>query len=333
LAGVKDSSGKDQGLLILLLGDGRQLLSLTGVALLVSGCFAIFLAMRREFLPHDVAFLGMNGEQLCRFAGCRIVGFMFHDRVAFGGTLIAVAILYLWLAAGPLREGERWAWWAFAVSGCAGFISFLAYLGYGYLDTWHGTATLALLPVFLMGLLRTSKDARVRPCRTSALGRDASAILRTGRCLLLATAAGVIAAGATILAVGMTIVFVPQDLQFMGLDRDALQAISPRLIPLIAHDRAGFGGGLVATGILLVFCVWYAPPGRAYREAILAAGLAGFGCAIGVHYAEGYMDMSHLAPAIIGALIFLTGAACEVIDARRNPDSISVRTLNGRNLS
>src|SRR2546425_3340557 len=140
LAGVKDSSGKDQGLLILLLGDGRQLLSLTGVALLVSGCFAIFLAMRREFLPHDVAFLGMNGEQLCRFAGCRIVGFMFHDRVAFGGTLIAVAILYLWLAAGPLREGERWAWWAFAVSGCAGFISFLAYLGYGYLDTWHGDA-------------------------------------------------------------------------------------------------------------------------------------------------------------------------------------------------
>ena len=93
---VADSSKTDQGLLYLIIGDGSVLLTLTGVGLLVSGCFAIFLAMRREFLPHDVAFLGMNGEQLCRFAGCRIVGFMFHDRVAFGGTLIAVAILYLW---------------------------------------------------------------------------------------------------------------------------------------------------------------------------------------------------------------------------------------------
>jgi len=301
-----------------MVGDGVPLLMLTGVALLVSGCFAIFLAARHEFLPHDVAFLGINGAELCRFADCRIVGFMFHDRVAFGGTLIAVAILYLWLAAGPLREGERWAWWAFAISGCAGFLSFLAYLGYGYLDTWHGTATLALLPVFFIGLIRTSKLTRVRSRRTSALGPHASAILRAGRCLLLASAGGLVAAGTTILTVGMTVVFVPQDLQFMGLDRDALGSISPRLIPLIAHDRAGFGGGLVATGILVGFCVWYAPVGRAYREAMFAAGLAGFGCAIGVHYVEGYTDMTHLAPAIIGALIFLTGTACEFIDARRS---------------
>jgi hypothetical protein len=120
----------------------------------------------------------------------------------------------------------------------------------------------------------------------------------------------------------MTVVFVPQDLKFMGLDRDALREISPRLIPLIAHDRAGFGGGLVATGILLAFCVWYASPSRAYRQATFAAGLAGFGCAIGVHYIEGYTDVTHLAPAILGAFIFLSGTACEVIDARRG---LSVR--------
>ena len=48
------------------------------------------------------------------------------NRLAFGGALIAVAVLFLWLAAGPLREGERWAWWAFAISGCAAFLSFLA---------------------------------------------------------------------------------------------------------------------------------------------------------------------------------------------------------------
>ena len=86
-----------------LVEDGRPLLSLTGIALLLSGAFAVFLAVRREFLPHDIAFLGMSADELCRFADCRVVRFMFHDRVAFGGTLIAVAILYLWLAAVPLR--------------------------------------------------------------------------------------------------------------------------------------------------------------------------------------------------------------------------------------
>jgi len=121
--------------------------------------------------------------------------------------------------------------------------------------------------------------------------------------LLLATSGGLIAAGITILIAGMTIVFVPQDLHFMGLDRDALAAISPRLIPLIAHDRAGFGGGLASTGILIAFCAWFAASTRAFRQAILAAGLVGFGTAIGVHYVEGYTDFTHLAPAIAGAVI------------------------------
>src|SRR5690242_13728440 len=98
-------SNSDVGLLELLLDDGRPLLCVTAAGLLTSGLFAIFLAARREFLPHDVAYLGMDASQLCRIADCRIVGFMFHDRVSFGGTLIAIAILYLWLAADPLRRG------------------------------------------------------------------------------------------------------------------------------------------------------------------------------------------------------------------------------------
>jgi len=34
------------------------------------------------------------------------------------------------------------------------------------------------------------------------------------------------------------------------------------LIPLIAHDRAGFGGGLCCTGLTVFFCVWCARPSR-----------------------------------------------------------------------
>ena len=80
-----------RGFLRELVGDGRPALGLTAVVLFLSGAFAIFLAIRREFLPQDITFLGMTAKDLCAIADCRIVRFMFHDRVAFGGTLIAVA--------------------------------------------------------------------------------------------------------------------------------------------------------------------------------------------------------------------------------------------------
>ena len=114
----------DRGLFREVIGDGRPALTLTAVMLFLSGAFAVFLSVRREFLPHDVAFLGMTAEALCGIVECRIVRFMFHDRVAFGGTLISVAALYLWLASFPLRHGHAWAWWAFFGSGVLGFGQF-----------------------------------------------------------------------------------------------------------------------------------------------------------------------------------------------------------------
>jgi hypothetical protein len=187
---------REASLLEGLIEDGRPLLLLTAVALLLSGTFAIFLAARREFLPHDIAYLGMSADQLCLIADCRVVRFMFHDRVAFGGALIAIAVLYAWLIAFPLRSGARWAWWALTISGAFGFASFLAYLGYGYLDTWHGAATVALLPIFLLGLWRTRRLRRqaIPGWLRSAEGRAASAMSRLGRWGLIATGAGMLAA-------------------------------------------------------------------------------------------------------------------------------------------
>jgi len=223
----------DRGLIAALVDDGRPLLVLTAMALLASGGFAVFLAVRREFLPHDVAFLGMTATELCAIAECRIVGFMFHDRVAFGGTLIAIAILYLWLALFPLRQRLAWAWWSFCASGVLGFGSFLAYLSYGYLDSWHGTATLFLLPLFIGGLILT-RPLAVSPSTgwlTSDEGRRASTSMRAGRWLLVATGAGIALAGMVILYLGSTEVFVAEDLGFMGVTRAALDTANARLVP------------------------------------------------------------------------------------------------------
>jgi len=297
----------DPGLFETLLGDGRSLFKLTAFALVTSGGFAIFQAATGQFLPHDTAFLGMTSQQLCSLRGCRIVHFMIHDRISFGGVLIAIAVMYLWLAEVPLKRGEGWAWWALAASGGAGFLSFLSYIGYGYLDSWHGAATLVLLPIFLAGLWKTRK-LRVGQA-PMPVPRPGGTRYRLGRLLLLAATVGIAAAGLTIMAVGATSVFVPTDLEFMGITPAELHAINARLVPLIAHDRAGFGGALVSCGVAMFFAVFFGRPSKSLWQALATSGAFGFVTAIGIHPVIGYTNVSHLAPAVLGALVFATGMA------------------------
>jgi hypothetical protein len=236
---------------------------------------------------------------------------MFHDRVAFGGTLIAIGLLYLWLVTFPLQASEAWAWWTLLLSGLVGFASFLTYLGYGYLDIWHGVATLFLLPCFVAGLIKTYPTLAPPKSFRSLLqpGVYLPWLSRAGlgRLALLGTALGLVSAGLTIMLVGMSVVFVPQDLIYMGVVPPDLQAISPRLIPLIAHDRAGFGGGLCSAGIAMLFSIWCSRPSKSLWQVLALAGLAGFGCALGVHFAVAYTDFIHLLPAYLGALVYGAG--------------------------
>ena len=310
----------NRSLLHALLSDGRPLLLFTGLALVLSGLFALFLSITGHFLPHDVKFLGMTERDLCAINQCRIVHFMFHDRVSFGGVLIAIGSLYMWLAEFPLKSREPWAWWTLLISGIVGFASFLTYLGYGYLDSWHGLATLLLLPCFTLGLILsfpTLHQPRSPRCllaippivprqdRNSAFSPLTRHTL--GRLFLYATALGLIGGGLTIMTVGMTVVFVPQDLTYMGMTASELHAINPRLVPLIAHDRAGFGGGVAVTGILLFFSTHCARPNPSLWQVLCLSSAVGFACAIGVHPLIGYTDWFHLLPAILGALFMTLG--------------------------
>jgi len=281
--------------------------------LLGSGIFALVLAGTVKLLPYDVAYLGMTMNDLCARNACRIVHFMAHDRVSWGGSMISIGTLYAWLGAVPLRRGEAWAFWTTILSGLIGFGSFLTYLGYGYLDVWHGRATLALLPIFVLGLVLSFRELR-GPRGPGVLLRLGAKAWRyspagLGRLALSFTAFGMIAGGLTIMGVGMTRVFVPQDLEFIGMTVAELSALSPRLVPLIAHDRAGFGGGLCSTGITVMACVWYGarPGARSLWRSLLLAGGVGFATAIGIHPLVGYTSFIHLAPAYAGVLAFAIG--------------------------
>jgi dihydroorotate dehydrogenase len=310
---------------------GAALVAFTGFALIAGGLLALALAATRGVLPPDERYLGLTFAQLCAYDDCRVAHFMVHDRFSFAGALVATGLMYQWLGRVPLRRGEPWAFWTLALSGAVGFASFLTYVR-TYFDPWHAAGTLALLPCFTLGLAlcwrrlapprgpRTLFVPAARAWRWSPAAR--------GRIALTFAAAGMILGGATIMVVGTTTVFVPQDLAFLGLTRAHLDAISPRLVPLIAHDRAGFGGALCSAGLAVLASVWCgARPGEpGLWRALLAAGLAGFATAIGIHPLIGYTTFSHLLPAYAGALAFLAGATwlhrsmCRLPAATRFPD-------------
>jgi hypothetical protein len=198
------SATDSTGLLTELAGDGRPLLALVALGLVLSGLFALFLSATGAFLPHDVAFLGMQPRERCTLHQCRIVHFIFHDRVSFGGTLIAIGTLYLWLLAFPLRFGEEWAWWTLLLSGVIGFLSFLAYLIYGYLDSWHAVASAALLPLFIAGMAKTHRLLPVRREGWRSLVRPAMPWKLTtragvGRACLFFVGSGMTLAGSVII--------------------------------------------------------------------------------------------------------------------------------------
>jgi len=117
------------------------------------------------------------------------------------------------------------------------------------------------------------------------------------------------AAGLVICLIGITRVFVPEDLAYLCATPEMLDAINTRLIPLIAHDRAGFGGALVSDGLaVLLISLWGIRRGaRWIWWTLLLAGLPGFTAGIGIHYAVGYIDFWHLFPAFVALLFYLAG--------------------------
>ena len=194
------------------------------------------------------------------------------------------------------------------ISGGIGFLAFLTYLGKGYLDTWHGVATLFLLPVFAAAVWRSKPEAGRSDGVSDVSIETEGKFAIWGRRLLGACAAGLALAGASIAIFGMTRVFVPSDLAFIGLETARLEEISPMLIPLISHDRAGFGGGLCSIGAFLLLVARHADITRSLVEIVLLMGFVGFGCAIGIHFMIGYTDFLHLLPAFVGFALFVAAA-------------------------
>lgn len=104
---------------------------------------------------------------------------------------------------------------------------------------------------------------------------------------------------------------VPEDLEFMQTTVSSLQQLNPRLIPLIAHDRAGFGGALIAHGLaVLTIALWgFRRGARWVWWVVLLGAIPGVVAPLSVHAAVGYTDIWHLAPVLLTGVLTVIGLA------------------------
>ena len=278
-----------------------------GAGMLLGSVLALIVAAGRVVLPYDEAFTGLSRAQIASI-NPRLLDFMAHDRVSVAGTMIAVGVMYVGLSLYGLRRGQHWAQQTVFVSAGTGFLSFFLFLGFGYLDPFHAFVTAVLFQFLLLALhsrLGPAAPGAPPPLREDWTWRWSL----WGQLFLILHGFGLLAAGLVISGLGSTTVFVPEDLEFMHTTAQALWNAHPRLVPLVAHDRATLGGMLLSSGwALLLPALWGFRNGSRWLAVSLSlAGLAAYGAVIGVHLAVGYTNLNHLIPAFAGLALYLAG--------------------------
>lgn len=293
---------------------------LLGLAMLLGGLLALFVASTRVVLPYDEALCGMTRGQLIQL-NPRLLPFMAHDRVSLAGSMLSIGTLYIALGLNPLRRGAHWAHLSVVLSALTGFFSFFLFLGFGYFDPFHAFVTGILFQFLLLCVAGRRTPARaleVPDWRETAAWRRG----QWGQLVFVALALGLCGAGAVICFLGSTSVFVETDLEFMRTTAAQLAIAHDRLVPLVAHDRASLGGMLLTNGVALLCCaLWGFRAGAAWLWwALLWAGNLAFAAALGVHFVVGYTSGLHLAPAFFGWGLWWLGLALShgwLVSARR----------------
>jgi dihydroorotate dehydrogenase len=306
---------------------------LMGLGVFLAGIIALLIGLTHVLLPYDEAFLGMKSKDISTF-NHNLFHFMSHDRICLAGVMISAGYMYMQLSYHGIRKGDHWARKAFVIAAAIGFLNFFYFIGFGYFDKLHFIYYAIIFPFFIYGLYRSrnlsigSKSLNLYNSiswKKSQLGQSMFVI--SGICLL--------SAGIVISIIGMNGVFVPEDLMFFSLTPEQISAFNDRLIPLIAHDRAGFGGALISEGfLLLLIALWGYREGAKWIWWTLAiGGLPGFLTGVGTHFMIGYDNHFHLSPAYLLFVFYIVGLIysypylCGKKEPSPNLTSISVKKV------
>jgi hypothetical protein len=281
--------------------------AILGAAMGVGGAATLALSLTRVLLPYDEHYLGLTAPALERTMPT-LFAFMAHDRATLAGVMLGLGWLYWCLGRGGIRAGRHGAQTAVIASALVGFASFFAFFGFGYFDSLHAFVAVVLLQFTVQIMVSVPGGGEHPPVpvdEEDAAWRRA----QWGQLLWVVHAVGLLFAGGLILGIGMTSVFVAEDLGFLCMTAEQVQALGERLMGVVAHDRATLGGMLLATGTAMLLPVlWCFRRGEAWLwRAMAGLGLPAYVAAIGIHYHVGYTDWRHLVPAWIGLGLWVAG--------------------------
>jgi dihydroorotate dehydrogenase len=280
---------------------------LFGLFILIGGSIVLFFSFTKVILSYDEAFLQMSRLELMAF-NPNLYKFMSHDRMTLAGTMISGGYIYMQLARHGIRHGIHWTRKAFNIGAISGFLGILLFLGFGYFDWVHGLFWLILLPVYILGYRKT-QGADKPPVSKNRTNHPAWKKAVYGQLLFVILGFSFILGGIVISTIGATNVFVDTDLQYICMTPDQLNALNQKLIPVIAHDRAGFGSALFSVGLLvLTLALWGFHEGSGWVwRTFLFGGIPAFSAGILTHFIIGYIDFFHLLPAYFALAIYIGG--------------------------
>lgn len=280
---------------------------LFGISIFIGGFIALYFAFTSIILPYDESFIGLTRADL-NLINPRILAFMSHDRMALAGTMISGGILYIQLARHGLRNGTHWAKIAFHSAAMMGFLGIFLFIGYGYFDWLHGLFWLILLPIYYFSF-KEGKTAIRSPYSPYGGNDRAWQLSNYGQLMFVLLGFLILVGGIVISIIGISNVFVTTDIGFLCMSPQMLDSINSKLIPVIAHDRAGFGSALVSVGLLvLTISLWGFRKGERWIWNTLAVGaLPAFIAGIGTHIFIGYTTFIHLLPVYFLVVLYLLG--------------------------
>ncbi|QOR68177.1 dihydroorotate dehydrogenase [Cytobacillus suaedae] len=280
---------------------------LFGLSILIGGVIALLISITSIILPYDEYFLNMTKETLDNFNN-RILFFMTHDRMTLAGTMISGGIVYIALSYYGIRNGLLWAKQATDAAAIIGFLGILMFIGYGYLDWLHLLFWIILAPFYVMGFIKT-KNLKGTPSSTNRTNHVIWKNSLVGQFLFVVLGFSLTLGGMIISYIGITTVFIPTDILYICMPPEILDEFNERLIPVIAHDRAGFGSALISVGLLiLMLSLWGFQQGNKWVWwTFLIGGFPAFVAGIAVHFAIGYTTFIHLLPAYFALTLFTLG--------------------------